>query len=164
MKTLYLIRHAKSSWDDPSLADIDRPLNKRGERNAPNMARRLKEKDILIDRMITSPANRAYTTCKIFADILRVDESKIEIRKELYHAGEDTLLAVLKNLPDFISTVLIFGHNPGFTDFANELMNERIGNIPTCGVVGCTLPITSWQEISWGMGKLFLNDFPKRKN
>ncbi len=164
MKTLYLVRHAKSSWDDPSLSDFDRPLNKRGERNAPNMAKRLKERNVLPDMLLSSPANRALTTCKVFARILGFDKEKIETNRSLYHAGEDSILNIIRKTPPFVKTLFVFGHNPGFTDFANELMNERISNIPTSGIVGCTLPIESWGEIDWGKGKMFLFDFPKNKH
>jgi phosphohistidine phosphatase len=164
MKTLYLVRHAKSSWDNPALADFDRPLNKRGQRDAPNMAKRLKEKKVLPDRLLSSPANRALTTCKTFAKILGYDENKIVTNESLYHAWEDSILKVVKSTPAFVNTLFVFGHNPGFTDFANGLMNERINNIPTTGVVGCKLSIQKWEEIEWGQGKMFLFDFPKNKH
>ncbi len=164
MKTLYLIRHAKSSWSDTSLRDIDRPLNNRGERDAPNMAKRLKEKRVLPDMMLSSPANRALTTCKTFAHILDFSETKIEISKSLYHADEDTILEIIQNTPSFVNTLLVFGHNPGFTDFATALVNERISNIPTTGIVGCTFPIKQWDEVQMGKGNLILFDYPKRKD
>lgn len=164
MKTLYIIRHAKSSWDSPALHDFERPLNKRGERDAPAMAKRLKEKNVLPDRMLSSPANRALTTCKTFANILAFSTSKIVTDQALYHAGEETILEIIRKTPSFVNTLLIFGHNPGFTDFANELCNERITNIPTTGIVGCSLTISSWNSIDWGKGEMFLFDYPKRKN
>lgn len=164
MKTLYLIRHAKSSWDSPALHDFERPLNKRGERDAPNMAKRLKEKKVLPDMMLSSPANRALTTCKVFAETLGFSTSKIITNQALYHASEESILEIIKTTPAFVKTLLVFGHNPGFTDFANELTKERIQNIPTCGIVACTLSIQSWNEIDWGTGEMILFDYPKSHN
>src|SRR6187551_1070919 len=133
MKTLYLIRHAKSSWDDPDLGDFERPLNQRGKKDAPRMAKRLKEKHVTPDIIISSPATRAYDTCKEFAKVLGYREDKIKADKGLYHADEDQLLKVIRDLKDRErddeEIVLLFGHNPGLTEFANALLNENIFNI-----------------------------------
>jgi len=166
MKTLYLVRHAKSSWDDIDLSDIDRPLNDRGKKDAPKMGKRLKERDIFPDVMLSSPAKRALETCKVIAKALGFPEEKITIDKRLYHASEDQLLKVvqgLKDRHDNVEVIMIFGHNPGLTDFTNALLNETIGNIPTCGVVGSTIRATSWKETAFGSGKLNFFDFPKNK-
>lgn len=164
MKTLYLIRHAKSSWDDPSLRDEDRPLNERGLRDAPRMGKRLKEKDVVPDLMISSPANRALTTCRIIGKILKYREEHIKLCPELYHASEEDILHVVHTLNNKHDEVLIFGHNPGITEFANRLTNEHIINIPTCGIAACALNIDHWEETDWGKGKLLFFDFPKSKN
>lgn len=165
MKKLYLIRHAKSSWDDPDLPDFERPLNKRGKKDAPRMAKRLKEKRVTPDMMISSPALRALDTCKDFAKILDYNKDKIKTVRSLYHAGEDQILHVLKDLKDFPNddeeVVLLFGHNPGMTEFANSLLNTAIDNIPTCGIVAATLKIDKWREIHFGCGELDFFDFPK---
>jgi phosphohistidine phosphatase len=167
MKTLYLIRHAKSSWDDPEQADIERPLNKRGKKDAPNMARRLKEKRVTPDVMITSPATRAHDTCTSFAKILDFDSDKIKIEKRLYHADEEQILKVLHELKDHErddeEVVLLFGHNPGLTEFTNRLLDENIDNIPTCGIVKAQLNIKRWKEAHFGCGELEYFDFPKNK-
>jgi phosphohistidine phosphatase len=162
MKRLFLIRHAKSSWDNPNLPDIKRPLNDRGQRDAPRMAKRLKEKEITPDFMITSPAVRAMATAEALADILRYTQSKIKTDSDLYHADEDTLLRVVQNLSDKYDTVMLFGHNPGLTDFAERLTNVLIRNIPTCGIVACSFLISSWREVNWGKAKLDFFDFPKK--
>jgi len=168
MKTLYLIRHAKSSWDNPDQADIERPLNKRGEKDAPNMAKRLKEKRVTPDMMISSPAVRAYDTCKKFAKVLDFEKGKIKLDKRLYHANEDQLLSVIQEIKDHDrddeEVILLFGHNPGLTEFANLLLNETIDNIPTCGVVKASLNIRHWKDIKFGCGQLDFFDFPKSKN
>lgn len=166
MKTLYLVRHAKSSWDNPEQSDFDRPLNERGKKNAPQMARRLKEKHVTPDVMLTSPAERALATCKEFALVLGFLENKIKTDKRLYHANEDQILKVIQELKDSPrdseEVVILFGHNPGLTEFANSLLNEDLENIPTCGVVAATLNITDWKDARFGCGEMEFFDSPKR--
>jgi phosphohistidine phosphatase len=161
MKTLYIVRHAKSSWADMSLSDFDRPLNERGERDAPRMGKRLKEKRVVPDLMLSSPAKRALATCRKISTVLGYAEEKIVTDKKLYHADEDTLLSVIRLTNDKHDVVLLFGHNPGLTDFANELATTNIDNIPTCGIVACKFQIDSWKEVDWGKGQLLFFDFPK---
>jgi phosphohistidine phosphatase len=166
MKKLYLVRHAKSSWDDIAMDDFDRPLNDRGEKDAPHMAKLLKHRDVLPDRMISSPANRALSTCRAFAKVLGFEKKKIISEQKLYHAGSETILKVLAALPEHKGkedVVLLFGHNPGITEFANELLNISIDNIPTCGVVEATLAIDKWKEISFGCGKMGSFDYPNKE-
>ncbi|MFZ2904924.1 MAG: histidine phosphatase family protein [Cyclobacteriaceae bacterium] len=163
MKKLFVIRHAKSSWDNPMQNDFDRPLNKRGERDAPRMAKRLKEKRIVPDLMLTSPANRARTTCETFARILNYAAEKIKTEKSLYHADEDEILSVVKGVNEKHDEIILFGHNPGITDFVNKLTDARIDNVPTCGIVACTVEVDSWKKIAWGGGKVDFFDFPKMK-
>lgn len=167
MKKLYLIRHAKSSWDNLSLDDFDRPLNSRGEKDAPKMGKRLQDKKIAPDVIVTSPAKRALDTCLIIIKFLGFPKEKISIDKRLYHASEEELLRVIRELKDHPNdeeeNVLLFGHNPGLTNFANQLLNEHIQNIPTTGIVVASLSIKKWQEIDWGCGKLLFFDFPKSK-
>lgn len=168
MKKLYLVRHAKSSWDDPDQPDFDRPLNKRGKKDAPRMAKRLKEKRVTPDIMISSPAQRAIDTCKEFAKTLDYKKDKIATTRSLYHANEDQILKVLKDLKDLPKddeeVVLLFGHNPGLTEFANSLLNADIDNIPTCGIVAATLNIDKWKDAHFGCGRLDFFDFPKNDN
>ncbi len=166
MKRLLLIRHAKSSWDDPMLPDFDRPLNKRGQRDAPRMARRLKEKDIHPDRLVTSPAVRALATCHAMADVLRFEAQRIHYEPKLYHADEHQLLAVVRALPDLPDqdeVVLLFGHNPGLTDFANRLFSIDLVNIPTAGIVAGEVRVRAWRDTDWGDGRFGWFDFPKSK-
>jgi|JI10StandDraft_1071094.scaffolds.fasta_scaffold00065_85 phosphohistidine phosphatase len=167
MKKLIIIRHAKSSWDNPDLDDFDRPLNKRGLKDAPRMGKRLKEKRITPDILLSSPAERALATCQAIASVLQFDQSKIKTDKRLYHADEDEILHVVRNLKDSPrdseEVVMIFGHNPGLTAFANALLNETIDNIPTCGIVAAELPVERWQDVTFGCGALLFFDFPKSK-
>jgi phosphohistidine phosphatase len=163
MKTLYIIRHAKSSWANADQSDFERGLNDRGKKDAPRMGKRLKEKDVHPDLLLTSPAKRAFSTAKRIAKVLDYPKKKIKTDRELYHAGEDTILSVIQSLNDTHNTVLLFGHNPGLTDFVNTLIDEEanIDNIPTCGIVAFALQIDSWKDVSWGRGKMLFFDYPK---
>jgi phosphohistidine phosphatase len=161
MKKVYLVRHAKSSWDDIELNDIDRPLNDRGNKDAPVMGKRLKEHGAHPDLMISSPAVRTLSTCNEIARALGYPEDKIKKDKRVYHADEEQLLIVLRELNSKVEQVMIFGHNPGLTEFANRLLDDTIDNIPTCGVVSCILDIQNWKEITWGRGEREFFDFPK---
>ena len=168
MKTLYLVRHAKSSWENPDLSDFDRPLNNRGKKDAPRMGKRLKERRVTPDIMLSSPAERALVTCKEIATILGFPQGKIKTDKRLYHADADQILKVLKELKDSPrddgEVVMIFGHNPGFTEFANSLLNETIMNIPTCGVVHAELNIDHWKDIHFGCGNMLNFYFQKKSD
>jgi len=162
MKTLYLVRHAKSSWDNSELSDFDRPLNDRGMRDAPHMGKRLKEREVAPDLMLSSPARRAITTCKEIASIIGFEAARIKTDLRIYHADEEELITLLSELSDTQKIVMLFGHNPGLTHLANTLFNEHIMNIPTCGIVAGKLKIKSWSEINHGCGKLEFFDFPKK--
>jgi phosphohistidine phosphatase len=164
MKKLYVIRHAKSSWDNTNLPDFDRPLNDRGKRDAPRMGKRLKEKSITPELMLSSPAKRALSTCKRIAEALGFPKEKIKADRTLYHADEEDILSVIRTVSDKYNTVFLFGHNPGITDFVNALSRDEamnIDNVPTCGVVAFSLDIESWQRIDFGKAKFLFFDFPK---
>lgn len=168
MKKLYIIRHAKSSWDNLLIKDFDRPLNERGEKDAPRMAKRLKERSVFPDIILSSPANRALTTCKAFCRVLQLQEKQIQTDHKLYHASEDDILEVVRGIKDRKNDkeeiVFLFGHNPGLTEFVNSLLNEEIDNIPTCGIVVCSLSVKTWKEVSRGSGELEFFDYPKKKD
>jgi phosphohistidine phosphatase len=164
MKNLYVIRHAKSSWDSTNLPDFDRPLNDRGKRDAPRMGKRLKEKSIIPDLMLSSPARRALSTCKRIAEVLEFPKEKIKTERALYHADEEDILSVIRAVSDKYNTVFLYGHNPGLTDFVNALSRDEsmnVDNVPTCGVVAFSLDIESWKRIDFGKGKFVFFDFPK---
>lgn len=163
MKMLYVIRHAKSSWDSPLLNDFDRPLNERGARDAPRMGKRLKEKKLIANLFLSSPAKRALTTAEKIADTLDYPIEKIKTDRDLFHAEDEEILRIVKHVSDKHEVVLIFGHNPGLTDFANRLTDTSIDNIPTCGIVACNLNIDSWEQLDWGKGKVEFFDYPKNK-
>ena len=163
MKTLYVVRHAKSSWDDTDLADIDRPLNERGKRDAPRMGKRLKEKDIHPELMLSSPARRAFSTARRIGEVLGYPKSSIKTDKNLYHASDDAILNIVKGITDKYTVVMIFGHNPGLTDFVNLLIESKqfIDNVPTCGVVAFQFDCDSWQQLGRDNAKFLFFDFPK---
>ena len=166
MKTLYVIRHAKSSWDDTALPDFDRKLNERGKRDAPRMGKRLKEKEIYPDLVISSPAKRAISTAKRVTGALGYPKKNIKTDHQLYHANEDKILTVINSINDKHDTVFLFGHNPGLTDFVNTIMEieVNIDNVPTCGIVAIKFRADSWKDISWASGKLIFFDYPKAEN
>lgn len=162
MKTFYLIRHAKSSWEDNSLSDADRPLNARGLRDAPFMAKMLKGKQIKIDQIISSPANRAFTTANYFAEAFEVKADDILVKEEIYEAYAEQVLEIVKNLPDTLEEVIVFGHNPSFTSLANIFSEEYIPNVPTCGIIKVVANTDKWSEINATNGKVGAFYFPKQ--
>lgn len=143
MKTLFLIRHAKSDWPI-NMSDFDRPLNERGKKNAPKMANFLKNLGVRIDSFVTSPAKRALTTCKYFAEVFE-NENITKVEK-LYDASSSDFLEVIENLSNEIENVAIFSHNNGITYFANSLTNENIEHMPTCSVVAFKISAESWKD------------------
>jgi phosphohistidine phosphatase len=162
MKYLTLIRRAKSSWDDPSLDDFDRPLNRRGKSNAPEMGQRLFEQGIIPDAIFTSPAKRARKTARLFARELAIDSDAIHYVDELYHADALALARVIRTLDDRWNDVFLFGHNPGVTDLANFFVPDGIKHLQTCAVVRIDLPFDSWSEIRPGQAAVVLYDYPKK--
>ncbi len=162
MKTLTLLRHAKSSWDHPELADIDRPLNKRGKRDAPIMGERLARAGISPELILTSPARRARKTASRVARALGYPADRIVVDPRIYAAAPAELMALIRGLDDRWSDVMLVGHNPTLTELANELTAADIDNVPTAGVVRIRFPVPSWSDIRPGAGELTLFDYPKR--
>ena len=158
MKRLVIIRHAKSSWANALLEDFDRPLNERGKKDAPLMARRLKEKKLEPDLMLTSPAKRAQSTCKKFAKVFDADKKKIKKEPKLYLASENIILKIGKELSEEYNVVFLFGHNPGLTNFVNYTSNLEIDNIPTTGVV--ILEVSSWKKLGKEKARAVYFDYP----
>ena len=161
MKTLIVVRHAKSSWDSESLQDFDRPLNERGKKDAPDMAQRLNEKDLKVDALISSPAKRAKKTARLFAEELGIDKDKIVFVDNLYGADVETLYAAVGSLPNKYETVALFAHNPGLTDFVNTLTGVRIDNLPTCGVFAVQGDTNTWSAFKASTKNFLFFDYPK---
>jgi phosphohistidine phosphatase len=161
MKTLILVRHAKSDWGNPGLDDIDRPLNERGKRDAPAMAHRLLDKKIKIDAFISSPAKRAARTAKIFAEELGAKKKDIIFKKDLYLASPSAFYEVIADADDEFDTIAVFSHNEGITEFANQLTDARVDNIPTCGVFAVKVDSKSWKSFKEAKKEFWFFDYPK---
>jgi phosphohistidine phosphatase len=160
-KQLLLIRHAKSDWNHIKLSDFDRTLNPRGEKNAPQMAQRLSAKNIIPEQIVSSPAVRALTTARYFANEFGIAESTIVEEKRIYEATVYELMNVVNKLDNSSSFTALFGHNPGISNLADTLCNENLYAIPTCAVVLIYFPFDNWNMISAGTGELILYDYPK---
>ncbi len=161
MKKLLIIRHAKSSWDPSVLNDFDRPLNNRGETNAPIMAKRLSKRKVKIDAFVSSPAKRALSTAQYFAEAYGKKLKHIVQIPSLYHAGVPIFKNVIEQLHDNDSCVAIFSHNPGITDFVNELTSVKIDNMPTCGVFAVDVDIDHWKDFESAKKVFWFFDYPK---
>jgi phosphohistidine phosphatase len=146
MKTLYLVRHAKSSWDDITLDDIDRPLKAIGVSDAYLIASKLKDQNIIPELIISSPATRALSTAIIFARVLNYPLNKISIREEVYESSPEEISNVLNEQP-LPSSIMIFGHDPSLSQLYNRLSGNSIEKIPTCGVATIIFEDAHWKDI-----------------
>ena len=161
MKTLYLIRHAKSSWKQPELSDFERPLNKRGKNDAPFMGKLLSDKGVNPSLIISSPAKRASVTAKIIASEINYPKEKIVFDENIYEAAGRGLLEIISGMEEKYNSVMLFGHNPGLTVLHNNLSDHFIDNIPTCGVVALEFK-TSWNEIRLNSAGFMFFEYPKK--
>lgn len=158
--TLHLIRHAKSDWNHEQLSDHDRPLNKRGLRDAPIMAERFFAQFGSPDYWASSTAMRAKSTMHFFAQACEKDENKVELHKELYHASMQDILDHINNIPPTAKTAVLFGHNPGMSEISTYLSNEFI-EMPTCCSVSMEFNFDQWRMVSGRTGELIKLDYPK---
>jgi phosphohistidine phosphatase len=161
MKTLFLIRHAKSSWDDPALPDKDRPLDDRGKRDAPKMGKRLAKRDVNPDLILSSPAMRALTTAQIIARKLDYKLQDIVVDDRLYAGEMDDLLNVIQQLDDKLERVMLVGHNPELTELAYRLSSD-ITHMPTCAVAELKFDAKSWSNIGKAKLAKVALDYPKK--
>lgn len=164
MKSLLLIRHAKSDWGDPGLEDFDRPLNDRGKRDAPVMAHRLLDKRIRIDAFIASPAKRAAKTARIIAEEMKFKKDKIIYKPDLYLAGPEVFFTVIENTDKENECIAVFSHNEGITHFANMLTDAKVDNIPTCGVFAIKIKTGKWKDFRIAEKEFWFFDYPKNVN
>ncbi len=163
MKKLYLIRHAKSSWNDLNLDDFDRPLNKRGKHDAKLMGERLKSKKIKPDLIIASPAKRASITANVIAKKIDYELEKIDYQETIYEASLYNLLSILKSIDNKNDVVFLIGHNPSLNSLLNYLVESHdIENIVTTGMVEIKLDVERWGEIDEDSGEIVLFEFPKK--
>jgi len=161
-----LIRHAKSDWGHPELSDFDRPLNSRGERDAPLMGEKLAEKlstlGTRFDFMIASPAVRAITTARSIANAVHYPLDKIATNPDIYLASATELIHALQSVSDNINHIALVSHNPGLTTLSNALGSQRIFNLPTCGIMIIEVDIESWTQLNQGSGKSIDHLYPKQ--
>jgi phosphohistidine phosphatase len=161
MKTLLIVRHAKSSWAEASQPDIERPLNDRGKEDAPQMAKRVKEKGLKVDHLLSSPAKRAHKTAKLFAEELELDKKDIQLAPDLYEALPEAFYKVVATLSDKHGTVALFSHNPGITGFANTLTNVHVDDMPTCAVFAVSADTDTWVNFKTADKSFLFFDYPK---
>lgn len=161
MKVLTLVRHAKSSWSHPGLTDRERPLNARGERDAPEMGRRIMKHGIRPSLIITSPAVRARTTAKIVAKEIGYPIEFLQREDLLYLASLDDLLDAVVAQDNKFNSLMVFGHNPGMTEFANYLVPNLTDNLPTAGVVSVAIEREDWNLYQRPNAELLVYDYPK---
>lgn len=161
MKKLFIVRHGKSSWQETTLADRDRPLNKRGTRDAPRMGERLFRRGARVDLLISSPAKRAMTTAQKIAEEIQYTLPIVESEK-LYNATERDILHVIHSLDNSHVSVMLVAHNPGITDLINQIAGRRVDNVPTCGVVQLDYEIDTWDQVGQQKPKHVEIDYPKK--
>lgn len=162
MKTLYLMRHAKSSWDFASIADRDRPLNDRGRRDAPFMAQQLLAREVPpMDLILASPAVRALSTATLVAREIEYDPTRIQVEEQLYDTDRDAYLAVISRVKSSVEELLLVGHNYTITDVANYLSPVHVPEIPTAGIVCLRFDTMSWNRLPKDGAEFVFSDFPK---
>ena len=161
-RTLTLVRHAKSSWNNDNVCDFDRPLNNRGLKNAPEMGRRLADASYAVQNLISSPAIRAITTATIIAKEIGFDAKQIVLNDVIYDASLESLINIVSNIDDRVSSVMLVGHNPGFTSLCNILSNVIVDSMPTCSIAQIQFDEDAWASITEHSGKLIDFDYPKK--
>jgi len=162
LKKLYLIRHAKSSWSEEGMSDFERPLNKRGKKDLPFMANRLKEFCIKPDLILSSPAKRAQKSAKIIAETINYSVDNITYDESLYDSSYTTYRYLLDSLDDKLNTVFIVAHNPTLTEVGERLSGAILTNIPTCSIVCIEFDVKSFKDIEEDSGKIIFFDYPKK--
>ena len=161
-RRLTLLRHAKSSHNAHSMSDRERPLNRRGERDTPIMARRLLTNGGRPSLILTSPAVRARQTSRLFAQTIGYPVEFIQTEPELYLADPETILDVIAGQDNAFNEIVVVGHNPGITELANRLSRTLIDNVPTCGMIQLGSDIPSWDQFGRAQCTLINFDYPKR--
>lgn len=162
-KKLLLVRHAKSDWGDASLSDFNRPLNSRGLKDSLVMAQRIAVHQLVPEKLISSPALRAITTCRLMAENWKKELTNIVEEPTIYESNVPNLLKIVNELDDKYDYVALFGHNNGITDFSVYLTDADLFNIPTCGVALIEFPFDNWEMVSKDTGDLLMYDFPKNE-
>lgn len=161
MRTLYLVRHAKSSWADPGMPDHDRPLNERGLRNAPFMAQLFAARGEPVDLIVSSTAARALATARTFAAALTLPPESTVLEPAIYDASCGRLMSVVNALPPDAHRVMLFGHNPGFSELAFHLDEHWTDALPTCGILRIDLLLDGWDTVVRNSGTVVWADRPR---
>ena len=162
MKTLILLRHAKSSWKHPELSDLERPLNKRGRRDAPRIGAWLNEKIQSPELVLCSPSVRTIATISKVGHAMGLAGKDYHTEDRLYHAGPEILEQIVHSCPEEKNSLLLVGHNPGLTEFANQLCPDHaVDNIPTCGLYAIRFSCSSWKEINAKNAEFLFFQYPK---
>ncbi|HOI32127.1 MAG: histidine phosphatase family protein [Bacteroidales bacterium] len=161
MKTLYVVRHAKSSWEFPALPDMDRPLLEKGKKRTKKVIDFLLKQQIKIDLIISSTALRASETADYIARGIGFDPENIKLDPSLYHADSELLFDQFLDLNDDIASLMLVGHNPALTNFVNKWLNPPIDWLPTSGVVCLEFDALRWEDIRTSSSKVKFVTFPK---
>jgi phosphohistidine phosphatase len=161
MKSLYVMRHAKSSWGEPGLDDFDRPLLEKGKKRTKNIIDYLLKKKVKPELIITSPAVRALETAMIMAHGLGLSQESIQIERVIYSADEEQIENLLYDFPDQLSSLMVVGHNPSVTNFVNMFLENKIDALPTSGVVALEFKSKSWKDLTKVKSKVNFIIFPK---
>lgn len=162
MRTVTLVRHAKSSWDEPGLSDFERPLNARGKRDAPRMAARAVAAGWQPERLVSSPALRALATARIFAQALHLPSADIQLVPAIYEASPQALLDAIRELNAHDRDAMLFGHNPGISQAAHLLARCPFDEMPTCALVRLRLDVKGWADVAPGCGTVLAYEYPKK--
>lgn len=162
MKTLYLVRHAKSSWSHPELIDFERPLNKRGQRDAPFMGKVLRKMNVKPDLIISSPAMRAFRTARVISSQLGYTVEDLFTAEAIYEATAGELIKLIQGVDNKFNSLMIFGHNPSLTLVNNYLSDKTMENIPTCAIVCLQFDTESWKEVKPDSGKFIFFEYPRK--
>jgi len=161
MKTIFIVRHAKSSWNTIDLPDVQRPLLEKGKKRTGKVINYLHQQNIKIDLIISSHAVRAHETARILAHALNYPEENIKLESLIYYANGESILNQFYDLPEQFDSVMIVGHNPALTDFVNIFLNPPIENLPTSGIVSITFDTDKWEEVPVASRKTNFILFPK---
>jgi len=161
MKTIYLLRHAKSSWSESGLSDKQRPLAKRGLHDAPLMGERFATRGEHLERVVSSPALRAHTTAQLFCEACGFPAQDIVVEEDLYFLGSGSIEAVIRSQDDGLNALMLVFHNPDITYFVNSIDDVRIDNVPTSGLIKLDSDIKQWQDWSHTNTQFDYFDYPK---
>ena len=163
LRTLYLVRHAKAALPTAAQPDYDRPLNERGERDAPNMGLRLRELGASPQQVLASAARRTIQTARHLAAALRLPAEAVQLIKDLYQSTPESIARQINGVDAAVTELMVVGHNPGITDLANGLSGAfRVDDMPTCGVVGVRAEAADWREFWDAAKEVFLYEWPKK--